>query len=658
MEQIGLGWLDYSIMAIYVGFVIGIGYALKKYMKSSSDYFLSGRSIPAWITGLAFMSANLGALELVGMAASGAKYGMTTCHFYWVGAIPAMVFLAVFMMPFYYGSKARSVPEYLKMRFDERTRCFNSLTFAVMTVFASGISMNALAKLLSSLLTFKMSFAIGSLLLTDYDAYLWICSGIVLLYVLKGGLTSAIYTEVLQFFMIVLGFAPVVYLGLKDVGGWGKMTHALSGVAQNPAALNLKEAGTAYASSAWTSAWQPLMGGASSNPMGVDIFAMVFGLGFVLSFGYWCTNFLVVQRAMAAKNMTAARRTPLIAAVPKMFLPLLVILPGMIAASLAFTAKDGYRLPPVLIKSEASAVAAVKVVQTATLDQPAAVTAVKKAIGLKMNDAKVAALLTAQAVQSLPETEIRARLQDAVAENDYDGVILSLVKKYCPMGLLGLALTALLASFMSGMAGNVTAFNTVWTYDLYQAYIAKNKSDSHYMTMGRLITVVGILLSIACAYFARNYSNAMDVIQLVFGFVNAPLFATFLLGMFWKRATSHGAFFGLMGGTLTSALFHACTLTTGNVPGIKGGYLTALKYFPSEMAQNFWLASFAFLACFTLTVSISLATQRTKSDAELTGLVYSLTPKLKDGDQPWFVRPAVLGTALLLVCVVLNIIFF
>jgi len=455
-----------------------------------------------------------------------------------------------------------------------------------------------------------------------------------------------------------MGFAPVVYLGLKDVGGWGKMTHALSGVAQNPAVLNLKDAGTTYASNAWTSAWQPLMGGASGNPMGVDIFAMVFGLGFVLSFGYWCTNFLVVQRAMAAKNMTSARRTPLIAAVPKMFLPLLVILPGMIAASLAFTAKDGYRLPTVLIKSEASAIAAVKAVQTVTIDQPAAVMAVKKAIGLKMDEVKVAALLTAQAVQPLPETEIRARLQDAVAENDYDGVILSLVKKYCPMGLLGLALTALLASFMSGMAGNVTAFNTVWTYDLYQAYIAKNKSDAHYMTMGRCITVVGILLSIACAYFARNYSNAMDVIQLVFGFVNAPLFATFLLGMFWKRTTSHGAFFGLMGGTLTSALFHACTLTIGNAPGIKGGYLTALQYFPSEMAQNFWLAAFAFLACFALTVSISLATKRTKSDAELTGLVYSLTPKLKDGDQPWYVRPAVLGTVLLLVCVVLNIIFF
>ncbi|MFA6172648.1 MAG: sodium:solute symporter family protein [Kiritimatiellales bacterium] len=658
MGQISLGWLDYSIMAIYVGFVIGIGYALKKYMKSSSDFFLSGRSIPAWITGLAFMSANLGALELVGMAASGAKYGMATCHFYWVGAIPAMVFLAVFMMPFYYGSKARSVPEYLKMRFDERTRCFNSLTFAVMTVFASGISMNALAKLLSSLLNFHLSCQIGPFSLTDYDAYLWICSGIVLLYVLKGGLTSAIYTEVLQFFMIVMGFAPVVFLGLKDVGGWGKMTHALSGVAQNPAALNLKEAGTTYAANAWTSAWQPLTGGASGNPMGVDIFAMVFGLGFVLSFGYWCTNFLVVQRAMAAKNMTSARRTPLIAAVPKMFLPLLVILPGMIAASLAFTAKDGYRLPPVLIKNEASAAAAVQAVQTATLDQPAAVTAVKKAIGLKMDDVKVAALLTAQAVQPLPETEIRARLQDAVAENDYDGVILSLVKKYCPMGLLGLALTALLASFMSGMAGNVTAFNTVWTYDLYQAYIAKNKSDAHYMTMGRCITVVGILLSIACAYFARNYSNAMDVIQLVFGFVNAPLFATFLLGMFWKRATSHGAFFGLVGGTLTSALFHACTLTTGNVPGIKGGYLAALQYFPSEMAQNFWLAAFAFLTCFALTVSISLSTKRTKSDAELTGLVYSLTPKIKAGDEPWFARPAVLGTLLLIVCVVLNIIFF
>jgi SSS family solute:Na+ symporter len=616
-----LGLVDYLIMLIYVGAVLGIGWTLRSYMKTSSDFLTSGRSIPAWVTGLAFISANLGALELVGMAASGAKYGIATCHFYWVGAIPAMVFLAVFMMPFYYGSKARSVPEYLKMRFDERVRCLNSITFAVMTVFASGISMNALAKLLNHLLGW------------DYNLSLFICSAVVLVYVLKGGLTSAIYTEVLQFFMIVLGFAPVVYLGLKEVGGWNALKTQLSQVAQNPVALDLNT--KAFASNAWTSAWKPLFGGPSANPMGVDIFAMVFGLGFVLSFGYWCTNFLVVQRAMAAKNMCSARRTPLIAAVPKMFFPLLVILPGMLAIGLASMGKEGYELPKRTIPTVAYA-SAIQTIQSVPANNvDSAVEQISKATGLKMDKNKVAMILQANAANSLPEEQLKERLNIAVAENDYDGVILSLVTRYCPTGLLGLALTALLASFMSGMAGNVTAFNTVWTYDMYQAYLARNKSDRHYLQMGKLITVVGILLSIACAYFARQYNNAMDVIQLVFGFVNAPLFATFVLGMFWVRTTATGAFWGLLLGTATSAVFHALTLAAGNAPGVKGGYIYVVRYFPSEMAQNFWLAAFAFVVCFVLTTGISLATKQTKTNEELKGLVYSLTPKIKDDEQNW-----------------------
>jgi SSS family solute:Na+ symporter len=642
MHTVALGWVDYFVLALYVAFVIGIGWVLKAYMKTSSDFLMAGRSIPAWVTGLAFMSANLGALELVGMAASGAKYGIATAHFYWVGAIPAMVFLAVFMMPFYYGSKARSVPEYLKLRFDERTRGLNSITFAVMTVFASGISMNALAKLLNQLLGW------------NYHAALWICSVVVLVYVLRGGLTSAIYTEVLQFFMIVLGFAPVVWLALRDVGGWGRMNETLATVAAAPSKLGLNE--RTFAPDAWSSAWKPLLDGPSANPMGVDVFAMVFGLGFVLSFGYWCTNFLVVQRAMAAKNMSAARRTPLIAAVPKMLIPALVILPGMLAVSLASVGRDGYRLPPKPITSYAGILPVVKATAAEGLDARAAFEKVGAAVGMKLDEAKVASLL--KDAPTLPDDALRARIQDSVADVDYDGVILSLVKKYCPSGLLGLALTALLASFMSGMAGNVTAFNTVWTYDLYQAYIAPKKTDEHYLWMGRAITVVGILLSIACAYFASNYSNAMDVVQLVFGFVNAPLFATFVLGMFWARATAHGAFFGLLGGTATSALFHATTLAAGNTPGIKGGYLGVLSTFPSEMAQNFWLASFAFLVCFTLTVGISLATKRTKTDEELKGLVYSMTPRLKDDERHWILRPAVLGVILLGCCVVLNVIFW
>ena len=640
-----LHWIDYSIMLIYVGFVLGIGFALNRYMKTSADFFLSGRSIPAWVCGLAFLSANLGALELIGMAASGAKYGIATCHFYWLGAIPAMVFLAVFMMPFYYGSKARSVPEYLKLRFDDRTRAFNSITFAVMTVFASGISMNALAKLLHSLLGW------------DYYLSLVVCSLVVLLYVLKGGLTSAIYTEVLQFFMIVLGFAPVVYLGLKDVGGWSSLHQILQGVAQNPGQIGLSTS-HAYAPDAWTSAWRPIIAGPNANPMGVNVFAMFFGLGFVLSFGYWCTNFLVIQRAMAAKDMTAARRTPLIAAVPKMLFPALVILPGMIAVGLAFTGKDGYQLPHLQISDSAYPAAVAVVHQVNTGNGSTEVSTLDALTGKNLDGAKIGALLHDNAAHPLSDAEIRGRLQGAVTDNDYDGVILSLVKKYCPPGLMGLALTALLASFMSGMAGNVTAFNTVWTYDLYQAYLAPNKTDQHYRRMGSYVTIVGILLSGGCALIASNYSNAMDIVQLVFSFVNAPLFATFLLGMFWARTTSHGAFFGLLGGTLTSALVHGCTLAIGNTPGVKGGWITVVAALPSEMAQNFWLAICAFSSCLLFTIAISLATRRTKSDEELRGLVYSMTPRVQEADQRWWVSPAFLGTILLIACAGLNFIFW
>jgi solute:Na+ symporter, SSS family len=375
-----------------------------------------------------------------------------------------------------------------------------------------------------------------------------------------------------------------------------------------------------------------------------------------LSFGYWCTNFLVVQRAMAAKNMGAARRTPLIAAVPKMLFPALVILPGMIAVALTSMPNKDYRIPPPILSEEVYTKAAVAVKNAATMEPAAAFKAVGDAIGKKMNEQKVAALVKDAATMN--ETQIKKGLYNAIAEYDYDGVILSLVKKYCPTGLLGLALTALLASFMSGMAGNVTAFNTVWTYDLYQAYMAPNKSDQHYFWMGQAITVVGILLSIACAYFAAMYNNAMDIIQLVFGFVNAPLFATFLLGMFWARTTGTGAFIGLFGGIGSSALFHALTIAEGNAPGVKGGYLSVVRTFPSEMAQNFWLASFAFTICFVLTLVISLATKRTKTNEELKGLVYSLTPKLKDEEQQWYLRPAVVGVILLIGCVILNFIFW
>src|SRR5687767_9514650 len=318
-----LTFVDWGIMLVYFVFVLGIGFALQRYMKTSTDFFLSGRSIPAWIAGLAFLSANLGAQEVIGMAASGAKYGISTSHFYWIGAVPAMVFLGVFMMPFYYGSRARSVPEYLKLRFDEKTRGFNAISFAAMTIFSSGISMYAMALLTNLLLGWSFGFSV------------WVCAGVVLLYILFGGLTSAIYNEVLQFFLIVFGFAPLVFLGLQDVGGWAGLTASLQEVATS----------RGYEAGAWTQTWS-MTGEASANPMGVEWFGIAMGLGFVLAFGYWCTDFLVVQRAMAADSMSAARRTPLIAAVPKMLFPFLVILPGMIAIALTHqTGQTDFSLP-------------------------------------------------------------------------------------------------------------------------------------------------------------------------------------------------------------------------------------------------------------------------------------------------------------------------
>src|SRR5213083_525605 len=334
MTSIQLGLIDYVILAIYFVFVLGIGWALKRYMKTSTDFFLSGRSIPAWITGLAFISANLGAQEVIGMGASGAKYGIATSHFYWVGAIPAMVFIGIFMMPFYYGSRARSVPEYLKLRFDEKTRGLNAVSFAVMTVFSSGISLYAMGKLLNLLLGWS------------FDASILVAGGIVLGYIFLGGLTSAIYNEVLQFFLIVFGFAPLVFLGLRDVGGWAGLSARLAGVAT----------GNGYAPGAYTRSWA-FMGHASANPVGVEWFGLVMGLGFVLSFGYWCTDFLVVQRAMAANSMTAARRTPLIAALPKMMFPFLVILPGMLALVVSSTAVRSTSGAPALAAAVASAAA-------------------------------------------------------------------------------------------------------------------------------------------------------------------------------------------------------------------------------------------------------------------------------------------------------------
>ncbi|NMB73172.1 MAG: sodium:solute symporter family protein [Bacteroidales bacterium] len=568
MESFRLAFVDYAIMLVYFAFVLGIGWALKRYMKSAKMFLEAGRALPAWVTGLAFISANLGALEVMGMAASGAKYGWMTVHFYWIGAIPAMIFLALFMMPFYYGSKARSVPEYLKLRFDEKTRGFNAFAFAIMTIFASGISMHALALLANRLLGW------------DYNLSLWISAAIVLAYTYLGGLSSAIYNEVLQFFLIVIGFFPLVFLGLKGVGGWEAMKTKLDILAQ----------GAGFQEGAFMHTWK-YTGSPNSNPMGVEWFGVVMGLGFVLSFGYWCTNFLVVQRAMAAGSMNDAQRTPLIGALPKMLIPFLVIVPGLIALAYTTVSPDF--------------------------------------------------------------------LNDASGNKDYNLVIPNLMATYFPNGVLGLGITALLASFMSGMAGNVTAFNTVWTYDIYQSYIRPGQSDKHYLRVGQLTTVFGVLVSILTAYVARSFNNLMDFLQLVFAFVNAPLFATFLLGMFWRRTTGHAAFWGLIGGTLAAAIHHGVTMPAGAVSHIKGGWMGFIVHtYPNEMAQNFWTAIWAFGFCLVLTIIISLLTRPNKTDEELKGLVYSLTPRLTEKEYVWYKKPTVLALFVGIVALVLSIIYW
>ncbi len=391
------------------------------------------------------------------MCASGAKYGIMTAHFYWLGAVPAMVFVGVFMMPFYYGSRARSVPEYLKLRFDEKTRGLNAITFAIMTIFSSGISMYALGLLFELVLGWNFT---NSVLLSAV---------IVLIYTLLGGLTSAIYNEVVQFFLIVLGFAPLSILALEKAGGWQGLKTNLQPV--------------------MTHSWR-YVGHASENPMGVEIFGLVAGLGFVLSFGYWCTNFLVIQRAMAADSMAGARQTPLFAAFPKILMPFVVILPGIAAVAL-MSMSSGYTLP----------------------------------------------------------------LKPGGGGYNYDLVLTTLMAKFYPSGMLGIGLTGLMASFMSGMAGNVTAFNTVFTYDLYQSYMRRDAPDSHYLWVGRVTTVAGVALSVGTAYLATYFNNIMDFLQLVFAFVNAPLFATFLLGMFWKRTTADGAFWGMVTGLVRRILY-------------------------------------------------------------------------------------------------------
>jgi SSS family solute:Na+ symporter len=535
-------WLDYVIIGLYFLFVLGIGAVLRKRMRTSEDYFLSGRSLPSWVTGLAFLGANLGALEILGMGAGAAQYGLMTSHFYWIGAIPAMVFVALFMMPFYYASRVNSVPGYLKLRYNEATRGFNAILFAIFMVLLSGLNMYAMAIVFQLLLGWSIT---ASILLS---------AGITMTYILLGGLSSSIYNEVLQFFLIVLGITPLVVFALVAAGGWSGLQETVG-----------KED--------FFHLWADT--GSTGNPMAVQWFGIVLGLGFVMSFGYWCTDFLVVQRALAAEDQAAAQRTPLIAAFPKILFGILAIFPGLIALSL------------------------------------------------------------------FPQLG-----QSPGLENSFNMAVPYTMAYYFPTGLLGLGLTALLASFMSGMAGNVTAFNTVWTYDIYQSYIRQNADDRHYVTVGRIATVAGVLISIGTAYVVMAFESILDYLQLLHGIFLAPLFGVFLLGMFWRRATPWGGFAGLVAGTVGGLV-------------IWGFELMGMLTYGSPMAGNFWRSWWAWVICVVTIIGVSLLTSRSrKSDDELQNLVWGLTEKKEAEETAWYKKPWVLAVAALAITVALNIIFF
>ncbi len=546
--RLDVNLIDYSILIIYFIVVLGIGFAARRFIKTSLDYFLSGRSLPAWITGLAFISANLGALEVLGQSANGAQYGIASVHFFWIGAIPAMVFLGIVMMPFYYGSKVRSVPEYLRLRFNKPTHVFNALTFALATVLIAGVNLYALALVLNLLLGWPILLGVV------------VAAAIVLIYITLGGLSSAIYNEVLQFFVIVAALVPLTIVALIDVGGWGGLQDAVR-------ASELGEAGL--------HAWEGTGVGNVSNPIGASWVSIVFGLGFVLSFGYWTTNFAEVQRALSAKNLSAGRRTPLIGAFPKILVPLITILPGLLALAL---------IPN---------------------------------LGQEGNDT----------------------LQ-------YNNAIPLLMNQYLPNGMLGLALTGLIAAFMAGVAANVSAFNTVVTYDLWEPYVKGGQSDAYYLRFGRLATIGGILVSISTALIASGYSNIQNYIQLLFSFFNAPLFATFIIGMFWRRMTPWAGFWGLVAGTAGAALTY-------------GFYKWDVIQFGSDLSQSFYGAMVAFASCAVVTVIVSYLT-KPKPISELQGLVYGMANTEDDaaaGDETWYRSPKVLAIAALFITSVLSLAF-
>jgi SSS family solute:Na+ symporter len=550
MARLDPSALDYAILAIYFAVVLGIGAVARLTVKTDVDFFLSGRSLPAWITGLAFVAANLGALEILGMAANGAQYGAATVHFYWIGAVPAMVFLGLVMMPFYYGAKVRSVPEYLRLRFNEPTHALNAATFAIATVLIAGVNLFALALVINLMLGWSISIAI------------LVAAVIVLVYITLGGLTSAIYNEVLQFFIILAALVPLTLIALHDMGGWGGLQDRVRDSALGEEGLH---------------AWQGLGIGHVTNPIDANWIAIVFGLGFVLSFGYWTTNFAEVQRALSAKNLSAARRTPLIGAYPKIFIPFITIIPGLVAL-----------------------------------------------------------------------VSVKGLGQSSDPALQYNNAIPLLIARYLPEGMLGIAITGLMAAFMAGVAANVTSFNTVFTYDLWQSYVRKDRDSAYYVRIGRIATIGGLAVSVLTAFIAKGYSNIMNYVQLLFSYFNAPLFATFIIAMFWRRTTPWAGFWGLIAGFLGA--FGTHELASWNVIDLG-----------SAQSENFWQAIVAFLADAVVTVAVTLVT-RPKPEEDLRGLVWGLKRDVVEddsvrGDAAWYRSPYLLGGGAIGLVVILNLVF-
>ena len=552
-----LSAVDVVIIAFYFALVLAIGFYLKGRANTGEDFFMAGREMTAWIAGLSFLSANLGSLELMGWAAAAYQYGILATHWYWIGAIPAMLFLAIVMMPFYYISRTHSVPGYLKLRFGESSRALSAVSFAFMTVLMSGINMYSMALVMKVVLGWDINFSI------------WVSSITVAVYVALGGLRSAIFNEVLQFILIWAGALLIPILGLIEVGGWS----------------NLKLQIAHNASVEYTHLWSTL-GSFNNNPMGIHWTGIVFGLAFVISCGYWTTDFLVVQRVLAAKDLRSAKMAPIIGAAFKMLVPFIVILPGLLALAVL----------PVKLSGEAAAVGS--------------------------------------------------------GGHSYNEVLPLMLARYCGPGLLGLGITALIAGFMSGMAGNVSAFTTVWTYDIYRALINKNAPDAHYVSMGRWCTIVGVLISVGTAYLVMSFLSIMDYVQALFSFFIAPLFGTVILGMLWKRATGPGGFWGLLAGTLSSIGMWAWVKLDP----------TALRYVAlspnaRDMAENMYRALWSWIVCVCVTVMVSYLTTP-KPDVELSGLVYGVTAIPREDEVPFYQRPLFWAAVVAAVFVILNIVFW